>query len=142
MAPAQPGGRSTAAETDEDDPQQRQATWAIAHMTRLEKMVWNFLGKADGPWGFAPQVVKGPYVLDFYSQKYLLAVEADGPSHLKSAEADRKRDDYLAKQGIVTLRLTRSDFVRSQPQQLYAMMEAIIHPSNAIVIATDKRGKP
>jgi very-short-patch-repair endonuclease len=56
---------------------------------------------------FRKQHPIGPYVLDFYCDESKLAVEVDGETHDfgDRPRLDRVRDDWMAKQGIRTLRL-------------------------------------
>ena len=124
----------------EEDPAQRFARWSATHMTRLEKKVWGMLGAELNPWRFRPQVVVGPYTLDFLSRKVMVCIEADGPEHLKTQKADNARDAYLEKQGIMTLRLTNADFVRYTPQRLYALVEELSHVRNVVKVKP-KKGK-
>jgi very-short-patch-repair endonuclease len=79
-------------------------------MTVVEKMLWEKLRmhRLDG-LGFRRQHPAGPYILDFYCAWASLAVEVDGPHHgddIDQALHDSRRDAWLAKEGIVVLRLT------------------------------------
>ena len=51
----------------------------------------------------------GPYTLDFYCPDAKLCVEMD--SDLHDLERDKIRDEYLAKQGILTIRIHNVDFL-------------------------------
>ncbi len=100
-------------------------------MTSFEKRVWRLL-KACPDWEFLPQVRKGAYLLDFYSEVLCLCVEADGPTHVKTKEADAIRDETLSKMGIFTLRLTPGDFVQYTPQQLFKTVEEFASPKHRL----------
>jgi very-short-patch-repair endonuclease len=137
-----PESPATAEGSDSDafaDPQKRFAAWSTMVMTGFEKKVWQFLGKEDGPWGFEPQQIVGPFTLDFLSRRLMLAIEADGPTHIHTVEKDMKRDKFLAKEGILVLRLTPGDFVRHTPQQLYDLVEFMARPEHAF--KAEERGK-
>jgi very-short-patch-repair endonuclease len=56
---------------------------------------------------FLKQHPIGPYVLDFYCDEAKLAVEVDGGSHSfdDQLRLDATRDDWMAGQGIRTLRI-------------------------------------
>ncbi len=49
----------------------------------------------------------GPYILDFYCPDAQLAIEVDGAQHNEDEASahDTRRDDWLAEQGIETLRI-------------------------------------
>ena len=108
-----------------EDPTQRFAEWSRQVPTSLERKVWAMMGGPNNPWNFKPQQVVGPYVCDFLSRKVMVCVEADGPEHLKTVEADNKRDAYMQKRGILTIRLTYADFVRNSNQKLYGLIEEL-----------------
>jgi very-short-patch-repair endonuclease len=50
----------------------------------------------------------GPYVLDFYCAEAKLAVEVDGASHSHPDRIlhDRRRTEWLARQGVTVFRVT------------------------------------
>ena len=60
-----------------------------------------------GGFKFRRQHPIGQYILDFYCAEARLAVEIDGEIHDRPDQIahDRRRDAYLQKQGIETLRL-------------------------------------
>ena len=53
----------------------------------------------------------GPYTADFYCRAAAVAIEIDGDSHDMGVnpERDERRDAYLAKHGILTLRFLAAD---------------------------------
>jgi very-short-patch-repair endonuclease len=77
------------------------------HQTQAEEKLWDRL-RDRRCFGvkFKRQVGIGPYIADFYSHEYRLAIELDGPIHAtKTAqEYDAVRDGYFKGLGIVTLR--------------------------------------
>ncbi len=109
-------------------PSGRFAMISTVNLTKFEKKVWTFLGKNLNPWGFQIQVDKFGYLLDFYSDRYLLAIEADGPDHVGRVQDDMHRDQVLLERGIRTLRLQPVDFVRNSRNQLIDLIEEFIHP--------------
>ena len=81
-------------------------------LTPPELALWSQLkGRKLAGFAFRRQHPVGVYILDFYCEAARLAVEIDGYSHgLDGREAhDARRDDWLHKKGIATLRLTASD---------------------------------
>src|SRR4051812_41235769 len=79
------------------------------NMTSAEKVLWERLRmhRLDG-LGFRRQHPAGANILDFYCSFAKLAVEVDGPHHdddPDQAEHDRRRDAWLAREGIGVLRL-------------------------------------
>lgn len=111
----------------DSDAKLRQSWWGTVAMGPFELMVWKFLGKEDNPWGFLPQQQHGGYIVDFYSQQFMLALEADGPVHIRQKVEDAKRDDELMKLGIRTLRLTPGDFRVHSRQKIFGLIEEYIH---------------
>jgi very-short-patch-repair endonuclease len=80
-------------------------------MSLPELMLWNAIrrGQLDG-LKFRRQHPIGPYVLDFFCASARLAVEVDGQMHHTEdrPEKDAARDRWLARQGIMTLRIPAS----------------------------------
>ena len=72
-------------------------------MTDAERKLWNALrGRRLAGAKFRRQVPVGPYVADFLSRRYRLAVEVDGGRH--GGPGDRRRDAAFAALGYRTLR--------------------------------------
>jgi very-short-patch-repair endonuclease len=81
-------------------------------MTPPEARLWMALRKrAAGGLRFRRQHPVGAYVLDFYCDSARLAVEVDGVVHTTGdhPERDARRDEYLARCGIRTLRIDARD---------------------------------
>ena len=80
-------------------------------MTPPEARLWVALRrKAVEGWRFRRQHPFGSYVLDFYCDRAKLAVEVDGQAHFLhgNPERDALRDEWVAAQGVRTLRLSAS----------------------------------
>ncbi len=77
-------------------------------MTDAERILWKALRdrQVEG-LKFKRQYPKGPYVLDFFCEQLLLAIEVDGGQH--AAEKDARRTLWLADQGIRILRFWNID---------------------------------
>ena len=84
-------------------------------MSLPEVLLWKALkgGEVDR-LRFRRQHPIGPYVLDFYCDAAKLAVEVDGASHDAGDRParDARRDEWLAAQGVATLRLPASLLLR------------------------------
>ncbi|HMQ01637.1 MAG TPA: DUF559 domain-containing protein [Candidatus Doudnabacteria bacterium] len=74
--------------------------------TPAEIRLWYYLKNSKIGAKFRRQHSIGPFILDFYSPKYKLAIELDGAAHDHEAlyKKDFKRSVYLADQGIKVLR--------------------------------------
>jgi very-short-patch-repair endonuclease len=78
-------------------------------MTKPERLLWWALRKKQTAFHFRRQHPAGPYVLDFYCDSVRLCVEVDGQSHDFTIAADARRDAFLSRMGIRTLRVPADD---------------------------------
>lgn len=92
------------------------------HPSISEQLIWRFLRKNQTGFRFRRQVPVGPYVLDFYCPEARLAVEVDGEQH--DATKDRQRDEWVAQQGILTLRYPTKDLFEAH--RLDAILREIV----------------
>lgn len=85
----------------------RRARDLRAHMSLPEVLLWQAVRRKQYEFRFRRQHPAGPYILDFFCAEAALAVEVDGCSHGTDdrPDHDKRRDDWLAKQGIRVLRL-------------------------------------
>lgn len=69
---------------------------------------------------FFRQYSTGPYILDFYCPKLRLAIELDGPIHLKSdnQDYDQERTIYLENLDIKELRFRNEEINNNLPEVL------------------------
>ncbi len=74
-----------------------------------KRKLWEFLRKDQRGFRFRRQHPVGPYVMDFYCSDALLCVEVDGEQHEQRQDLDRRRDEYLASLGVLTLRIRSLD---------------------------------
>ena len=84
------------------------------NMTKEERHIWYDFLKTY-PVQFKRQVPFGNYIVDFYCHKAKLAVELDGSGHYEpeQMEKDKKRTEYINKQGVTVLRFTNTDVQRN-----------------------------
>ena len=80
-------------------------------MTPPERRLWNALKRQPDGFKFRRQHPIGPYVLDFFCFQAALAIEIDGISHELGSNAtrDARRDEWMTRQGIRTLRFRALD---------------------------------
>lgn len=76
-------------------------------MSPAERRLWRHLRGDPEGLHFRRQHQAGRYVLDFYCARARLAIELDGTGHAhgEQPEHDARRDDWLAANGITTLRI-------------------------------------
>ena len=77
-------------------------------MSLPEVLLWEKLrGGRLNALRFRRQHPVGPYILDFYSSSARLAVEVDGAGHEhpEQREHDKRRDHWLAENGIRIMRI-------------------------------------
>jgi very-short-patch-repair endonuclease len=73
--------------------------------TPAERALWRHLSasKLDGH-KFSRQMPIGPYICDFMCRSRMLVVELDGYSHDVTADAEARRDRFMAERGFRILR--------------------------------------
>lgn len=94
------------------DPGKRKLAKAMrAQMTRSEFRLWMRLRGGLAGYRFRRQVPIGPYIADFLCFERRLMVEVDGDQHGHHAGivADRRRDDWLSRQGFRVARFTNRE---------------------------------
>ena len=80
------------------------------NQTPEEARLWyQFLRKY--PVRIHRQYVIGSYIVDFYCHKAKLVIELDGSQHCEpeKLEYDRKRTEYLKKEGLFVMRISNRD---------------------------------
>ena len=82
-----------------------------SEMPKAELLLWGHIRRRQMGFGFRRQFGVGPYSLDFYCPTLRLAIELDGDSHFVegAAERDLRRDRYLRRFGIKTIRFTNDE---------------------------------
>ncbi len=95
-----------------------------------EVKLWNAIrrGQLDG-LKFRRQHPIGPYVLDFFCASARLAVEVDGQTHYSDdqLEKDTARDRWLARQGVMTLRIPASWVLEDVDIAVAAIRQQLTH---------------
>ncbi len=80
-----------------------------------ERLLWTRLrARGEERVNFRRQHPFGPYVLDFYCATARLVIEIDGQSHGHGDQPgrDKRRDAYLASQGLHVIRYPASELMR------------------------------
>jgi very-short-patch-repair endonuclease len=93
-------------------------------MTQPERTLWAMLRDKKIKLRFRRQYPVGPFVLDFYCPAAKLAVEVDGPMHDGQEARDRRRTDWLAREGIRVLRFTMADVEQRPAMVVAAIVQA------------------
>lgn len=94
--------------------------------TEAERLVWKHLrNRRLDCFKFRRQVPIGKYIVDFASFESKLIVELDGSQHAETEHAvnDRKRDEWLARQGFKVLRFWNGEVVRNTEAVLRIILE-------------------
>lgn len=80
------------------------------NLTSSEKKLWCYLRKKQlAGLHFRRQYPYGIYILDFYCFQANLAIEIDGPIHLKKIDYDNERTKYIESTGLNLVRFTNKD---------------------------------
>ena len=87
-----------------------------------EVILWRELRRRPNGLKFRRQHPAGPYVLDFACVSARLAIEIDGSGHDTRGHHDLVRDEWLANQGFLTMRIAARDVL----QDLDAVMCGIL----------------
>ena len=93
---------------------QKRAAKARKELTLPEVLLWVALQRRPDGLRFRKQHPAGVYILDFFCPKYRLAVEVDGEAHERGdrPERDAIRDQWVAAQGVRTLRIPAKEVLR------------------------------
>jgi very-short-patch-repair endonuclease len=84
------------------------------HSTLSEALLWQHLkNKRMEGYDFHRQKPIGNYILDFFCDKLMLAIEIDGATHENKYNSDIKRQEALERQGITFLRFQDIDVKRN-----------------------------
>ena len=111
-----------------------------------EAIVWNILRKRPDGFKFRRQHPIGPYVLDFYCHQSLLAIEIDGVGHQlgENPQRDARPDEWVAGQGIATLRIDANDVRNDVEGVIVHILERCLArtppPPSAVPLPSNSRG--
>ena len=91
-------------------------------MSLPEVILWRELRRRPAGFRFRRQHPAGPFILDFVCLNARLAIEIDGSGHNFRIHKDEARDEWLANQGFLTMRIAAADVLRD----LDAVMRGIV----------------
>ncbi|MBO6623112.1 MAG: endonuclease domain-containing protein [Balneola sp.] len=97
--------------------------------TKAERVLWHSLsGKQCLGYDFHRQKPIGNYIVDFFCQELMLAIEVDGVSHNQESVQikDRQKEEFLNSIGIDVLRFQDSDIYPENRDALRAIEEYVI----------------
>ena len=91
-------------------------------MSLPEVILWAELRRRPAGVKFRRQHPAGPSILDFACLSARLAIEVDGSGHDLRGHHDEVRDEWLANQGFLTMRVSAKDVL----QDLDAVIRGIL----------------
>ncbi len=97
--------------------------------TKAERVLWHSLsGKQCFGYDFHRQKPLGNYIVDFFCQELMLAIEVDGVSHNQKSvqEKDREKEEFLNSIGITVLRFQDSEIYPENRDALRAIEEYVL----------------
>lgn len=97
--------------------------------TKAERVLWHSLsGKQCFGYDFHRQKPIGNYIVDFFCQELMLAIEVDGVSHNQKSvqEKDRAKEEFLNSIGITVLRFQDSEIYPENRDALRAIEEYVL----------------
>ena len=96
--------------------------------TRSEGMLWQAIRADALGVRFRRQVILGPVIVDFFAPSAMLVVEVDGGVHARQRDADRLRDESLARRGIRVLRID-AELVETRLEVAVALVRRAVSDS-------------
>lgn len=97
--------------------------------TRAEQILWQYLrDRTFFKKKFRRQHIHRGFIIDFYCPEDKLAIELDGPIHLKQKESDSERQNIIEDSGIKVLRFKNKEILGNLKEVLRAI-KAKLHPS-------------
>ncbi len=102
-------------------------------LTEAEQVLWGRLCRKQMLGvQFYRQKPIGNYIVDFYTAKAKLVVEVDGSQHLTDLGMgrDRKRDEFLKRQGLLVLRFNDSEVLRETDGVVEAIYQTLLERLN------------
>jgi very-short-patch-repair endonuclease len=94
--------------------------------TPAEQHLWERLRdrRVDGA-KFRRQQPLGPFIVDFFCERALLVIEADGAYHFPAPLYQRERDRWLRLAGLRVLRFENCDILRQTERVLLIIRAAL-----------------
>ena len=101
------------------------------NQTEAEKLLWSQLrNKRFCGVKFFRQYSIGPYILDFYSPTFRLAIELDGGRHSEQEqqEYDENRSEYLKVHDMEVIRFWNNEVMQNMEEVLVRIAEKVTPP--------------
>lgn len=96
--------------------------------TTVEKLLWKKLRNRQlCHFKFRRQVPIGPFIVDFFCYEANLIIELDGGIHALHINHDKKREEYLQKEGYRILRFENHKIV----EDIHSVIETIVELLNS-----------
>ena len=93
-------------------------------MTEAENRMWYFLrGRRLNGYKFIREQIIGDYIADFVCRQKKVVIEVDGGQHAKAVEYDKKRTEFLEKEGYRVFRVWNNEVF----QNIEGVLEAILN---------------
>ena len=100
--------------------------------TEVEKYLWRYLrGEQLEGYKFRRQQPIGKYVVDFVNFERKIVIEADGGQHAIDKEKDRKRDEWLNREGFKVLRFWDNEIFTNIEGVIEIIREKLLTPHPA-----------
>ena len=102
--------------------------------TIQEKKLWQYLNKSQLGYKFRRQQPIGKYIVDFFCPKLNLIIELDGGHHNEeqNIEYDKRRTEFLNKQGYKVLRIWNNDVDRNLEGVVEYIKSELTPPPNPL----------
>jgi very-short-patch-repair endonuclease len=97
--------------------------------TKAERVLWHSLqGKQCFGYDFHRQKPLGNYILDFFCQELMLAIEVDGVSHNQESVQikDKEKEEFLNSIGVKVLRFLDDEIYPENRDALRAIEEYVL----------------
>lgn len=94
--------------------------------TYSERLLWKFLSRKQlKGYDFDRQKPIDKYIVDFFCNELMLAIEVDGDSHNEKQEDDQKRQYRLEELGVRFLRFDGNEIIKNIEGVLYVIIDWI-----------------
>ena len=94
--------------------------------TYSERVLWKYLRRKQiKDYDFDRQKPIDKYIVDFFCNELMLAIEVDGDSHNEKQEYDKKRQDTLEELGVCFLRFDGNEVIKNTEGVLQVILDWI-----------------
>ena len=93
--------------------------------TPQEIILWSKISNSQLGFKFRRQHSIGNYIVDFYCPEAKLVIEIDGSEHLKQADYDNERTEYLLSTGCKVLRFWNNEINKNLEEVIMKIEEEL-----------------